>query len=70
MENPPHQPCNPLTDEHCDLLSNILVGCAYQDEILQKCQGAGLNVDKYIADNNRRKALAAGLKQQFFPHRP
>lgn len=63
-------PCNPLTNEHCDVLSNALQWCAFQDELIAKCQQAGLNVDKYVQDNNRTKQMAAGIKAAFFPDRP
>ena len=63
-------PSHPLTDEHYQTLQAVLQGCSMQDELLGKCQAAGLNVDKYVADNNRRKMLAGGLKQAFFPDMP
>jgi hypothetical protein len=62
--------CNPLTDPDCDLLNNILQGCAVQAELIRKCVEAGLNVDKYQADNLRRTQLASGVKKSFFPNRP
>lgn len=64
-------PCNPLTNEHCDLLNNVLQGCALQADLLARCQQAGLTgIDGFVKDNNRRAQLAQGLKQAFFPDRP
>lgn len=62
--------CNPLTDDHCQVLDNVLQGCALQADLLRKCQDAGLSgIDKYVTDNNRRQQLAQGLRQAFFPDR-
>jgi hypothetical protein len=61
---------NPLTDDHYQVISNVLQGCSVQEEILGLCTQAGLDVSKYVTDNNRRKQLAAGLKKAFFPNNP
>lgn len=63
--------CNPLTDEHCQVLDMALQVCSLQDELLGKCQQAGLpNLDNYVRENNRTKAMAQGLKNAFFPNNP
>jgi hypothetical protein len=63
--------CNPLTDEHCQLLDVALMGCSTQDELLGKCKQAGMpGLDGYIRDNNRKRQMAQALKAAFFPDRP
>jgi hypothetical protein len=63
--------CNPLTDEHCQLIDITLQGCSLQDELIGKCQQAGVpGIDPYIKDNNRRKQFLSGVKAAFFPDRP
>jgi hypothetical protein len=71
MENPNLPTCSPLSDQHCQLLNTALEACSLQDELLGKCHQAGLpNLDAYVRENNRSKAMAMGLKQAFFPDRP
>lgn len=60
----------PLTEEHYQTINAVLEGCSMIDELLHKCQSAGLNVDAQAKQNQQRKQLASGIKAAFFPDRP
>ena len=66
----PQTSSHPLTDEHYQVLNSILQGCSMIDELLGKCQQAGLNVDTHVKANQQRKLLATGIKSAFFPDQP
>lgn len=71
MQTQERQACNPLTDDHCQVIDNVLQGCAMNAELLRMCQEAGLpGIDGYVKDNNRLTQLAQGVKSVFFPGKP
>lgn len=70
MSDPSDQstmPC-PLSDEHLQLLNQILEQEAIQQRYLYACTNCGLGVEKLKADSDRRLQLATALKKQFFPN--
>lgn len=64
--NPASVPC-PLSDEHLQLLNQIIQMETDQQRNLYNCDQCGLEVGKLKADSDRRLALATALKRQFFP---
>lgn len=61
---------NPLTQEHCDLLCEILQSCAKTNQLAEACEACNLDV-AVVKDKNQQQAqIAQLLKHNFFPDRP
>lgn len=60
---------NPLTDEHCACLDNVLDSITRTRDLIRKCKNCGLDVSKAEEELNEQERLARSIKSQFFPDR-
>mgnify|MGYP003336103182 CR=1 FL=1 len=59
---------NPLQQEHCDALNNVLASIGPALELAQACKDCGWNVDDYIQQLKDQQVMAIKTKAKFFPH--
>ena len=65
-----HTDPTPLTEEHYHSLNSALEACSLADELIGRCQSAGLDVNKQVRRAREQRQIAEGIKREFFPHRP
>lgn len=60
---------NPLTDEHCRCLDQVLDSIRSTRDLVSKCKNCGMDVSRAEDELNAQEQLATRLKQQFFPNK-
>lgn len=60
---------NPLTDEHCQCLDQVLDSIAVTQQLLEKCRSCGVDVSAFESRNAEQRKMAESLKRTFFPDR-
>lgn len=59
---------NPYTDEHLQLMNQVMAAADQTRELLAKLHAAFGGLEQAIAENEQHYAIAAQLKKDFFPH--
>lgn len=59
----------PLTDDHCACLDQVLESVVKTRDLIRKCKNCGLDVSKAEEEINAQEQLARKLKSEFFPDR-
>ena len=60
----------PLNEQQCQCIDNVLQSIAYTRELLRKCKDCGLDMSRAEDELNAQEELAKGLKRNFSPMRP
>jgi hypothetical protein len=61
---------NPLTQDHCDILCEIMHSCGKTAQLAEACEKCQLDVAAVKDKNASQAHIAQLIKQTFFPDRP
>lgn len=61
---------NPLTDQQCHILTQVIQYLHDTRELINKCQGCGIEMSDKAANNAAQMELSVAIRNAFFPNGP